>query len=212
MKVNRFTFNMFGVNTYVLWDEQSKDAIIIDPGMINDNERHMFDCFIESNKLNPIHLINTHMHIDHSFGVVHVSQKYGLKLECNIADQFLAERLTNQAIMFGLTISIEDLIIGKNIHDGDKLKIGNEEILMLHVPGHSLGSVVLYAPDSSFIISGDVLFYKSIGRTDLPGGNYTQLIEGIKNKLLALPIETIVYPGHGQETTIGEELHNNPYL
>ena len=152
------------------------------------------------------------MHIDHSFGVVHVSQKYGLKLECNIADQFLAERLTNQAIMFGLTISIEDLIIGKNIHDGDKLKIGNEEILMLHVPGHSPGSVVLYAPDSSFIISGDVLFYKSIGRTDLPGGNCTQLIEGIKNKLLALPIETIVYPGHGQETTIGEELHNNPYL
>lgn len=212
MKVSRFTFNMFGVNTYVLWDEQSKDAVIIDPGMIDDNERNMFDCFIESNKLNPIHLINTHMHIDHSFGVVHVSQKYGLKLECNIADQFLADRLKNQATMFGLSISIDDLIIGKNILDGDKLKIGNEEILVFQVPGHSPGSVVLYASESSFIISGDVLFCKSIGRTDLPGGNYNQLIEGIKNKLLVLPSETIVYPGHGQETTIGEEKSKNPYL
>lgn len=212
MKVSRFTFNMFGVNTYVLWDEQSKDAIIIDPGMIDDNERNMFDCFIESNKLNPIHLINTHMHIDHSFGVVHVSQKYGLKLECNIADQFLADRIKNQAIMFGLSISIDDLIIEKNILDGDKLKIGNEEIIVLQVPGHSPGSVVLYASESSFIISGDVLFCKSIGRTDLPGGNYSQLIDGIKNKLLVLPSETIVYPGHGQETTIGEEKSKNPYL
>ena len=212
MKVSRFSFNMFGVNTYILWDDMSNEAIIVDPGMINDNERKIIDNFIESNNLTLTHLVNTHMHIDHSFGVPYITQKYNLQLKCNENDQFLAGRLKDQANMFGLPISVEDLTIAVNLKDGDIISIGNETLHILHVPGHSPGSIVLYAPTSGFIISGDVLFFSSIGRSDLPGGDHTQLINGIQDKLLTLDPNTIVYPGHGPETTIGQEKVNNPYL
>lgn len=212
MKVSRFSFNMFGVNTYILWDDISKEAIIVDPGMINNNERKIIDNFIESNNLTLTHLVNTHMHIDHSFGVPYIIQKYNLQLNCNENDQFLADRLKDQADMFGLPIAVEDLTIAENLKDGDIISIGSEELHILQVPGHSPGSIVLYAPESGFIISGDVLFFSSVGRSDLPGGNHTQLIKGIQDKLLTLDSDTIVYPGHGPETTIGQEKVNNPYL
>ena len=212
MNVSRFTFNMFGVNTYILWDDISKEAAIIDPGMINDAERKSIDEFIELKGLHLKCLINTHMHIDHSFGVAYIKDKYGLNLMGNIDDQFLAERLKQQANMFGLSISIADLVIEVDLKDGDKLKIGDEDIIIKQVPGHSPGGIVIYAIDSNFIISGDVLFQHSIGRTDLPGGNFPQLINAIKNKLMTLPDDTIVYPGHGFETTINEEKKHNPYI
>ncbi len=212
MRVSRFTFNMFVVNTYILWDDVSKDAIIIDPGMIEDKDRDIIDEFIRNNDLNLSHLINTHMHIDHSFGVSYIKEKYKLSLEANSDDQFLAQRIKEQATMFGIPISIEDLVIDRDLKDGAKLLVGNEDLHVLHVPGHSPGSIVLYAPESSFIISGDVLFKSSIGRTDLPGGSYSQLINAINDKLMVLPRDVVVYPGHGLETTIGQELLNNPFL
>ena len=212
MKVSRFTFNMFGVNTYILWDDISKDAIIIDPGMVNDSEQKIIDEFIEKNNLKLSHLVNTHMHIDHAFGVQYMKNRYNLKFECNIDDQFLAQRLNEQAAMFGLPISIEELQIDVNLKNGDIIYVGDEELQILQVPGHSPGSIVLYAPQSSFIISGDVLFNSSIGRTDLPGGSYPQLISAINEKLMTLPEDVIVYPGHGNETSIGQEKSNNPYL
>ena len=212
MKVSRFSFNMFGVNTYILWDDISKEAIIVDPGMINDSEINVIDEFITKNNLSLTHLINTHMHIDHAFGVSYIKDKYHIKLECNSNDQFLAQRLKDQATMFGLPISIEDLQIEVDLKNGDELNIGNEKLIILQVPGHSPGSIVLHAPQSSFIISGDVLFNSSIGRTDLPGGSHSQLISSINNKLMTLPEDTIVYPGHGPETTIGQEKQINPYL
>ena len=152
------------------------------------------------------------MHIDHSFGISYIKEKYRLRLEANSDDQFLAQRLKEQATMFGIPISIDDLRIDGDLKDVDKLFVGNEELYVIHVPGHSPGGIVLYAPQSSFIISGDVLFNSSIGRTDLPGGNYSQLINAINSKLMILPRDTVVYPGHGPETTIEQELHNNPYL
>lgn len=203
---------MFGVNTYILWDDTTNDAAIIDPGMINQTEQDLVDNFIQSNKLNLTHLINTHMHIDHSFGIRYISKKYGLSLECNTNDQFLAERLKEQAQMFGLPIAIEDLKIETNLTDGDIIRLGNENLNIIQVPGHSPGSIVIYAPESSFLISGDALFNKSIGRTDLPGGDYNQLINAINNKLMTLPKDTIVYPGHGPETSIADELNTNPYI
>lgn len=212
MRVSRFTFNMFGVNTYILWDEVSKDATIIDPGMIDATDRNIIDEFIRKNDLKLSHLINTHMHIDHSFGISYIKEKYKLRLEANSDDQFLAQRLKEQATMFGIPISIDDLRIDGDLKDVEKLFVGNEELDVIHVPGHSPGGIVLYAPQSSFIISGDVLFNSSIGRTDLPGGNYSQLINAINSKLMILPRDTVVYPGHGPETTIEQELHNNPYL
>lgn len=212
MNISRFTFNMFGVNTYIIWDDISKDAAIIDPGMINEVETNEIDEFIKANKLRLKYMINTHMHIDHSFGVAYIKNKYGLTLMGNMNDQFLAERLTQQANMFGLPISVMDLVIEKELKDGDKLKIGEEDVIVKQVPGHSPGSIVIYAIDSNFIISGDVLFQRSIGRTDLPGGNYKQLIDAINCTLMTLPDDTIVYPGHGFETTIKDEKQHNPYL
>ena len=212
MKVSRFTFNMFGVNTYILWDDISREALIVDPGMINENEQKEIKAFLDANNLNLKHLINTHMHIDHAFGISYVKENYNLKLECNLEDQFLAQRLNEQANIFGLPIPMSDLQIDKDLKDGEKIQLGDEHISILHVPGHSPGSVVLYAPQSNFIISGDVLFNTSIGRTDLPGGNYAQLINAINNKLMTLPDDVIVYPGHGPETSIGYEKQNNPYL
>lgn len=212
MKVSRFTFNMFGVNTYVLWDETTKEAIIVDPGMTNASEQKIIDDFIKKNSLNVTHLVNTHMHIDHSFGISYMKNKYDLTLECNSGDQFLAQRLKDQATMFGLPISIDELQIDVDLKEGDKIYVGDEELHILHVPGHSPGSIVLYAPLSSFIISGDVLFNSSIGRTDLPGGSYSQLISAINDKLMSLPDDVTVYPGHGPETSIGQEKRNNPYL
>ena len=212
MKVSRFTFNMFGVNTYILWDDISREALIVDPGMINEKEQKEIKAFLDANNLNLKHLINTHMHIDHAFGISYMKENYNLKLECNLEDQFLAQRLNKQAKMFGLPISIVDLQIDVDLKEGEKIQLGDEHISILHVPGHSPGSVVLYAPQSNFIISGDVLFNTSIGRTDLPGGNYAQLINAINNKLMTLPDDVIVYPGHGPETSIGYEKQNNPYL
>lgn len=212
MKLSRFTFNMFGVNTYILWDEESHEAIIVDPGMTNDKERQQIDEFLSNNNLTLTHLVNTHMHIDHSFGVAYITSKYGLKLECNDRDQFLAQRLTQQAEMFGLPISIDDLKIGVSLSEDDTLYVGKEPIKIIHVPGHSPGSIVLYAPQSSFIIAGDVLFKNSIGRTDLPGGSFQQLVSAIQQKLLTLDEHTWVYPGHGPETTIRSEKRNNPYI
>ena len=212
MKVSRFTFNMFGVNTYILWDDISREALIVDPGMINEKEQKEIKAFLDANNLNLKHLINTHMHIDHAFGISYMKENYNLKLECNLEDQFLAKRLNEQANMFGLPIPMSDLQIDKDLKDGEKIQLGDEHISVLHVPRHSPGSVLLYAPQSNFIISGDVLFNTSIGRTDLPGGNYAQLINAINNKLMTLPDDVIVYPGHGPETSIGYEKQNNPYL
>lgn len=212
MKVSRFTHNMFGVNTYIIWDSDSKETVIIDPGMLDDSERKEIDLFIETNGLKLTHLVNTHMHIDHAFGISYISHKYDLKLECNLNDQFLAERLKQQACMFGLHLSVENLNIDINLTQDDLLHVGNETIRIFQVPGHSPGSIVIYAPESSFIICGDVLFRQSIGRTDLPGGNYSQLLNEINTKLMTLPNDTVVYPGHGIETTIGYEKLHNPYL
>lgn len=212
MKIKSFTFNMFGVNTYLLWDEMSRETIIVDPGMISHDEQHLLDLFIKEKKLNPKHLINTHFHIDHAFGIGHIKTTYGLEPMGNIADEFLSSNFDAQARLFDLPITITNIKISQPLKEGDTISIGDERINVIHIPGHSPGSIVLYAPQAGVLISGDVLFKHSIGRTDLAQGNYHQLITGITNKLLTLPPETIVYPGHGPSTTINEEICYNPYL
>lgn len=212
MIVSRFTFNLFGVNTYILWDADSREAVIIDPGMTKETEYKQIDDFVRENSLKLCHMINTHMHIDHSFGVSYISRSYGLPLEANKEDQFLAERIQQQAKMFGLPISVEDLNINTALVDGQIINVGSEELRVIHVPGHSPGGIAFYSPESGFLISGDSLFQRSIGRTDLPGGDYNQLINSLNVKLMTLPGETVVYPGHGPETMIKDEKDFNPYL
>lgn len=212
MKVATLCFNMFGENTYIIWDENTRHCAIIDPGMISSNEENIISKFIEDNRLEPKHLINTHIHIDHVAGNQYIVQKYNLTVKASKEDEFLGARIAAQAEMFGLPIKVDDVVIGDYLQDDDIINIGDSSLKVLHIPGHSPGGLALYCEESSFLISGDSLFHGSIGRTDLPGGDYTTLIESIKHKIFALPADTIVYPGHGPATTIENERRFNPFL
>lgn len=212
MRVKGFVFNMFGVNTYVVWDERTHEAAIIDPGMISDKDVEQIDSFITENALMVTYLINTHLHIDHVFGNGAIIKKYGIGVTACRLDEFLGNNIGSQARMFGLPNLSEDVTIVQGLNDGDKVMLGDEVLAVLHVPGHSPGSIALYSVMDGFVIVGDVLFESSIGRTDLPGGNYAQLINSISSKLLTLPDSTLVYPGHGAATSIGAEKQYNPYI
>ncbi len=203
---------MFGVNTYIVWDEESLNAAVIDPGMIDPAEENVIDTFIKQNNLKVVHLINTHLHLDHTFGVKHIGYKYNVILKGHYNDYVLGEHIPAQARAFGIECDGKTVIIDQNIKEGDKIMLGEQWLEVIHVPGHSPGSIVLYSPNDKFLISGDVLFKNSIGRSDLAGGNAQQLISNIQTKLLTLPDDTIVYPGHGPSTTIGNEKIFNPYI
>lgn len=212
MKIARFEFSLFGINTYVVFDPVTKDCAIIDPGIVTDEERHAMKGFIESNGLHVVDVINTHLHIDHAIGNAWTERTFGVRASAHKADLPLGERMMQQAMMFGLPQEIENVSVAKELKEGDIIRIGDGKLKVIHVPGHSPGSIALYDEDDRFLISGDALFANSIGRTDLPGGNHRQLIDSIKNKLLPLPDDTVVYPGHGPATTIGKEKRSNPYL
>lgn len=212
LKVARFEFSLFGINTYVVWNPATSDCAIIDPGMFNETEQKAVDGFIERHHLKLTHLLNTHLHIDHAVGNKYIERKYGLKTEASEADAFLGKHISQQANMFGIPDKVSDLEIGKPLEDGEVIKIGTGELHVISVPGHSPGGLAFYDKEDGFLISGDSLFRLSVGRTDLPGGNTTQLLDSVKNKLLTLPPSTIVYPGHGPETTIRAEKDSNPFL
>ena len=212
LKVARFGFYMFGINTYVVYDPEEKEAAIIDPGMSRPQEFEALEKFIDREGLKVTHLINTHLHIDHAIADSWVKARYGVPVEANADDSILGSRLLEQARMFGVRSEDAAVEIDRQLKDGDTVRIGGGELKVLHVPGHSPGSICLYDKEDDFVIVGDALFQGSIGRTDLPGGNHRQLVDAIKNKLLTLPRETMVLPGHGDHTTIGEEWDSNPYL
>ncbi len=213
MRIKSFTFNLFAVNTYLLWDEPSREAAIVDAGMVSDSDNRLVADFVKDNRLRLKHLLNTHFHIDHTFGIDFVKKEYGLQVTGHPQEQIWAEHLAEQARMFGLfTEGVAPLRIERFIDEGDLMEIGRERLEILHIPGHSPGSLLFYAPLSGFLLSGDVLFRRSVGRTDLAMGDYRQLIDGITGKLAPLPGETVVWPGHGPRTTIAEELRENPYI
>ena len=203
---------MFGENTYLVWNTDTKQAAVIDPGMHNAAEEHDFDSFISENGLKVSQLINTHMHLDHIIGDNHVKSRYGIGASAGKADAFFGEKASTQARMFGMPFDPDPVSIDIELKDGEKINICGEEVTILSVPGHSPGSIALYFPESGWVITGDVLFSGSIGRTDLVGGNHATLINSIRRKLLPLPQDTIVYPGHGPATTIGKESRTNPYI
>lgn len=209
LKVSRFVFNMFGVNTYVVWDPDSLEALVIDPGMIDEEECRAIDSFIARNSLKLKRLINTHMHLDHIFGNEYVRSKYDLDIEAAREDDFLGRSLSAQAREFRMPLKVTDRGLDREIHDGDVIKIGSGALKVLAVPGHSPGSMALWCEGAGFVITGDALFRGSIGRTDLPGGDFATLVKSIRTRLLTLPDNTVVLPGHGDETTIGwEKAHN----
>ncbi|MDE7351395.1 MAG: MBL fold metallo-hydrolase [Muribaculaceae bacterium] len=212
LKVAKFGFHMFGINTYVVYDPEAKEAAIIDPGMSRKEEFEALEKFIEREGLKVTHLINTHLHIDHAISDNWVKTRYNVPLEAHADDAMLGERIKQQAQMFGVRAEDVSVEIDRKLKEGDIVKIGGGELKVLHVPGHSPGSICLYDEADGFVIVGDALFEGSIGRTDLPGGNYRQLIDAIKGKLLTLPRDTAVFSGHGDPTTIGREYDRNPYL
>ena len=211
MKIKKFEFNMFPVNCYVLSDE-TNEAVIIDPGCFYEEETQILKTYIESHNLCVKHLLNTHLHLDHIFGNPFVLREYGLGAEAHQADEFWLDKAETQAMMFGLHMPEPTVPLGGYLSHGDKVKFGQSELEVIHVPGHSPGSVVFYSAADKCLFTGDTLFQGSIGRADLSGGNFDDLRHYIRERLLVLPPDTKVYPGHGGSTTILNEQTNNPFF
>lgn len=212
MKVKVFEFNAIAVNTYVLSDKTG-ECVIIDPACYYPNEQRALFNYIIDKKLIVKHVLNTHLHFDHVFGANFIMEQFNVEMEAHKADQFLIDSFSEQMALFGFSSNDKfKPTVGKYIDENDIIEFGNQKLSILHVPGHSPGSIAFYNKEEGCIISGDVLFNGSIGRTDLLQGDHNQLIEGIKTKLMILPQNTIVYPGHGPATTIGKEAKSNPFL
>ena len=211
MTIKTFTFNPFQENTYLVYDE-TNEAVIIDAGCLQNAEKQSIKKFLDDNNLTLKRVINTHLHLDHQFGNKFIYNTYGIKPEASIEDEFLLDNVIAQARSFGFPIEEDAQDLGGYITENQGIKFGNSTLVSIHVPGHSPGSMAFYSEKDGVIFSGDVLFQGSIGRTDLPQGNYATLILSITKKLLPLPDSTIVYCGHGPSTTIGFEKKNNPYL
>lgn len=211
ISIEKFVFNPFQENTYVLYDH-TKECVIVDPGCIDANEQQMIVDFIQKNDLRPVMVLNTHLHLDHVFGCKFIIDTYNIPFIAHADDQFFIDITKSYAVQFGIAISENPPGLTKTVDEGDVVKFGESELQIIHVPGHSPGGIVLYNKSQQFAIAGDVLFNGSIGRTDLVQGNHEQLISGIKEKLLTLNDDIIVYPGHGGVTTIGAEKQENPFL
>lgn len=205
-----FTFNPVQENTYVLYNDDNK-AIIIDPGCYYDEERDALLSFITANNLKPDLLLNTHCHLDHVFGNKWVAETFNLELHLHANEQDVLALAPSSGLMFNLPF---DNYIGKVrlIDDKKPIKFSSDELTVLFTPGHSPGSVCFYNKAGNYVIGGDVLFRDSIGRTDLPGGNHSTLLNSIRQKLFVLPEDVVVHPGHGPSTTIGYEKKYNPFL
>ncbi|MBS1650398.1 MAG: MBL fold metallo-hydrolase [Bacteroidetes bacterium] len=205
-----FCFNPFQENTYLLYTNTG-NAFIIDPGNSNNTENQVLKNFIHSKNLNPSKLLLTHAHIDHVLGNNFIFNEYKLLPELHKADIYFIENLQQSAQMYGIEAEASPTP-KKFINHNDVILLDEYELHCFHTPGHSPGSISFYNQKNNILISGDVLFKNSIGRTDLPMGDFEALITSIKTHLFTLPNETKVYSGHGPATTIREEKQNNPFL
>ena len=212
MKIKQIQNNPFQENTYVVWDEATMEAAIVDCGALFPQEEEKIETFVNENNLKIKYILNTHLHLDHCFGNAWAAELYGVLPMAHEDDETLLARMGEQARMFGLPFEVRTEKLGGYLEDGDVLKLGDNEIKVIHTPGHSRGGLCFYIPAAGWLVSGDSLFEGSIGRTDLEGGSYATLIKSITERLLTLPEETVVYPGHGAYTTIGEEKKSNPFL
>lgn len=207
--IKTFVFNPFMENTFVVYDE-SGEALIIDPGCYEDYEQDELKKFIDDNSLKVLKLINTHCHVDHCLGNKFVKDTFNVPLVLKETEEQVLQSVASYAPAYGFD-SYEETQVDDYIDHGDSIKFGNSELNVLSVPGHSPGHIALINREEKICISGDVLFRESIGRTDLPGGNFDTLINSIQTELFLLPDETVVYSGHGPVTTIGEEKLVNPF-
>ena len=208
--VRSFAFNPLAENTYVLYDD-TRQAVIIDPGCYTKSEQQALRDFIAAENLTVTLLLNTHGHVDHVLGNDWVKDTYGVRLLLHRLDEPVLKAVPTYAALYGFPNYREASIDGY-LEAGETVRFGETALAVLFVPGHSPGHVAFYNEAQKLVIGGDVLFYRSIGRTDLPGGDHDTLIRSIRTVLLPLADEVIVYPGHGDSTTIGEERRFNPFL
>jgi hydroxyacylglutathione hydrolase len=210
MEVAIFTFNPFAENTYVLFDD-TKECVIIDPGCNSREEEEELSNFIETKGLKPALLLNTHCHIDHVLGNKFIADKYQLKLTSHEGEKVVLEANTMVSGMYGIPYTVSPPI-EEFLDHGDVVRFGKSELQVLFTPGHSPASISFYNQQAGVLIAGDVLFEGSIGRTDLPGGDFNTLIQSVEEQFFTLPEETQVFPGHGPSTTVGKEKASNPFF
>ena len=209
-QIKSFEFSPIQENTYLLYNELN-ECIIVDPGCYFDDEKQTLHQFVNDNHLTPKLLVNTHCHLDHVFGNKFVAETFKLKLHIHLLEQKLLEYAPVSGLTYNMPFDnyTDDLNF---IEAGQVITLGTDELEVLFTPGHSPGSVSFYCQKQAFVISGDVLFQNSIGRTDLPGGDHETLLTSIRAQLFVLPDETVVYSGHGNKTSVGEEKKNNPFF
>lgn len=210
LQIQAFTNNPYQENTYLVYDEDGQCAII-DPGMYTATEQNVVVNFIRQHNLKPVMLLNTHCHIDHVLGNKFVFDQYGLKPQFHKGELEILAAIPSYAPQMGFRYEVSP-VPDTYLPETGNIALGNSRFELIFAPGHSPAHLCFYAPAENFLIGGDVLFSGSIGRTDLPGGNFKQLISNIETKLFALPDDCTVYPGHGPETTIGYEKQTNPFL
>lgn len=209
LKIRKFEFNPFQENTYVLYDE-TKECVVVDPGCYEKDEEEELDAFIKSEGLKVKMLLNTHCHVDHVLGNWYVKNRYGVKLLIHPSDEVVLRAVKVYAPNYGMH-NYHDTEPDGFLKENELIRFGNQELKILFVPGHAPGHVAFYDEKTRQLVSGDVLFHNSIGRTDLPGGNYETLISSIHRMIFTLPDDVVVYPGHGPETSVGFEKRTNPF-
>ncbi len=211
IKIHCFVFSVFSENTYIIWDETSKETAIIDPGCVDPHEEEALDAFIRDNNLKVKYMINTHCHIDHIFGNAFVKDKYTPIFLAPEGDLPLLQRAIEQGKMFGVDVKLSPNP-DEFITEATVISLGSVSPKFIFTPGHTPGEYCIYFREEGFCITGDVLFFEGIGRTDLWKGDYDTLINSILTKLFSLPGETTIYPGHGEKSTIDHEKKHNPFV
>lgn len=210
MKIIKFVFNPIQENTYVIWDETGECAIV-DAGNASAREDAALTDFIAAQGLKPVVAVNTHGHFDHTMGVRYVKETFGVPFAASSADGFLIEHDRESGAMFGVQVG-EMPAIDTDLSKTDEIAFGNTKLKVIKTPGHTPGGVVLFEPESKSLFTGDTLFRESIGRTDLPGGDYGALMNSIIENIIPLGDEVAIYPGHGEKSTIGHESLYNPFV
>jgi hydroxyacylglutathione hydrolase len=210
VNIDCLVYNSFGVNTYVVYDS-TKECLIVDPACYGTDEQAELKAFVKHHGLTPVGFVITHAHVDHVLGNFFVKSTWNIPFMMHPDGAYLLKNARQFGQMYGFSM-MESPAPDKLIAEGDEIKVGNSSLQVLYTPGHADGSICLYCKEGGFVITGDVLFQGSIGRTDLPGGDFDALIKNITTKLMVLPDETVVYPGHGGSSSIGEEKLHNPFL
>ncbi len=208
--IKSFVFSPFSENTYVLSDD-TKEAVVIDPGCYSQAEKEELREYIKDNNLNLKAILLTHSHLDHIFGAAYLVRQFGVDIYMHPLEKPILADFETRCKMWGIP-GCEPVEATHFFEEGDTFTFGNTTLNIIHVPGHAPGHVAFIYPEDNFIISGDCLFYRSIGRTDLPMGDYDTLINSIRTKLFILPDQYTVYAGHMQPTNIGDEKKLNPFL